>query len=93
MFLVVVMMTSMSDLVVPVILVGFSISWFKLKVEIKSRNDLVSGLEASRLQFRPPSIIISKFRSNASTKLLVRVSKHLVGASGGQYVLQTKSDL
>ena len=82
MFLFVVMMTSMRDLVVTVILVGFSTSWFKLKVEMKSRNDLDSGLEASRLQFRSPSIIMSKFKSSASTKLLARVSKQLVGVSG-----------
>ena len=50
MFSFVVMMTSVRDLVVPVIpLVGFSTSWFKLNVEIKSHNDLVSRLEASSL--------------------------------------------
>lgn len=57
---------------VSVILVGFSTSWFKLKVEINSRNDLVSGLEASRLQFRSPSIIMSKSMSNASTELVLK---------------------
>lgn len=84
MFLFVVIMTSVRDIVVSVILVGFSTSWFKLKVEINSRNDLVSGLEASRSQFSSPSIIMSKSLSNASTKLLARFSKQLVGVSGGQ---------
>ena len=84
MFLFVVIMTSVRDIVVSVILVGFSTSWFKLKVEINSRNDLVSGLEASRSQFSSPSIIMSKSMSNASTKLLARFSKQLVGVSGGQ---------
>ena len=84
MFLFVVIMTSVRDIVVSVILVGFSTSWFKLKVEINSRNDLVSGLEASRLQFSSPGIIMSKSMSNASTKLLARFSKQLVGVSGGQ---------
>ena len=84
MFLFVVMTTSMRDVVVSVILGGFSTTWFKLKVEIKSRNDLDTALEANRLQFRSPSIIISKSKSNASTKLLARVSKQLVGVSGGR---------
>lgn len=70
MFIFVVIMTSMRDVVVSVILVGFSTSWFRLKVEMKSRNDLVSGLETNRLQFKSPSIMISRFSSSASTKLL-----------------------
>lgn len=72
MFLFVVIMTSMRDIVVSVILVGFSASWFKLKVEINSRNDLVSRLEASGLKFRSPRIIMSNSMSNASTKLSAR---------------------
>lgn len=84
MFLFVVMITSMRDLVVTVTLVGFSTSWFKLKVEMKTCNDLDLGLEASRLQLTSPSVIISKSRSNASTKLLARVSKQLVGVLGGR---------